>query len=625
MTFALRRMVPVALRRAVRAAAAAGILPLGIAAQTPAERSTVAQFRGDGEHSGTYASSGPATFGGLQWRVQTAGPVRGSPTVSGATVYVGSADGHLYAIDVRSGDVRWRRSLGSPVSSTPAVANGLVYAGGLDGVMHALRAADGAPAWSVRTGQPARLRWGLESGETWTSSPNVAGDLVIFGARDGRVYAVEAATGRGRWTYDAGARVYSSPAVANGTVYVGAQDGHVHAIDLAGGARKWRFATEGAKLMSADFGFDRTTVQSSPAVAGGLVFVGARDGWHYAIDAATGSERWRVDHKVSWVNTSPAVSDGLVFVGSSDGHFVQAVDAATGVEQWRTPSVNIVWSSPAVDAERLYIGEGDGTLYALDKRTGKEVWRYRMGARTVSSPTLHDGRLFIGSDDGGIYAVNAAPAGAPSMRRAVFWDTAFVAAPLSRNRVTVRDYLRVRGYEVLDAAGLQRFLEERVRDRAPSVVVFSMDHLPATVAPVASDTVLFRRYLNAGGKAVWLGAPPLLAPLTAQGLKDLDRDAPRRLLGVSFEGGNFDPLGVAPNATGTALGLPAWYIDTWGANPRDVRTVWSLDEQGQAAAWIRSFGGPEGTGFVRFFAGDATPGRTQNHHSIQIVAELRPR
>lgn len=613
----LRRFVPVVL-----ALANSGGGPLGgLAAQS----SATSQFRGDAAHSGSYASSGPATFGGLQWRVQTAGPVRGSPTVSGETVYVGSADGHLYAIDIRSGDVRWRRNLGSPVSSTPAVANGLVYAGGLDGVMHARRATDGEPAWTVRTGAPVPLQWGFESGETWTSSPSASGELVVFGARDGHVYAVDARSGRERWRYDAGARVYSSPAIAAGTVYVGGQDGYVHAIDLAAGTRKWRFATEGTKLESGDFGFDRTTVQSSPAVAGGVVYVGARDGWHYAIDAATGTERWRVDHKISWVNTSPAASGGMVFVGSSDGHFIQAVDAAGGVEQWRTPSVNIVWSSPAVDAERLYIGEGDGTLYALEKRTGREVWRYRMGARTVSSPVLHEGRLFIGSDDGGVYAVNAAPSGVPSMRRAVFWDTAFVAAPLSRNRVTVRDYLRGRGYEVLDAAGLQRFLEERVRDRAPSVVVFSMDHLPATVAAVAADTVLFRRYLNAGGKAVWLGAPPLLAPLTAQGLKDLDREAPRRLLGMSVEGGNFDPLGVTPNAAGARLGLPAWYIDNWSANPRDVTTVWSLDEQGQAVAWLKSFGGPAGTGFVRFFAGDATAGRPQNHHAIQVVAELRPR
>ena len=105
--------------------------------------------------------------------------------------------------------------------------------------------------------------------------------------------------------------------------------------------------------------------------------------------------------------------------------------------------------------------------------------------------------------------------------------------------------------------------------------------MPSSVAPVASDTVLFRRYLNAGGKVVWLGAPPMLAPLSAKGLKDLDREAPRRLIGVSFDGANFDPLGAMPNADGARLGLPAWYLDNWAADPRDVATRLALDEQGR--------------------------------------------
>jgi outer membrane protein assembly factor BamB len=71
-------------------------------------------------------------------------------------------------------------------------------------------------------------------------------------------------------------------------------------------------------------------------VSGGTVFVGARDGFLYAISADSGRLRWRFDHKISWVNSSPAVMDGTVYAGSSDGQFVHAVDAASGTERWRT-------------------------------------------------------------------------------------------------------------------------------------------------------------------------------------------------------------------------------------------------------------------------------------------------
>jgi eukaryotic-like serine/threonine-protein kinase len=584
-----------------------------------------AMFRGGPDHRGEYAASGVPAFGGLAWRVQTSGPVRGSATIIGESAFIGSSDGHVYAIHVVTGDVRWRRNLSSPVMSTPAVYRDLVLVGTYDGTMHALRARTGNSVWQLKTGAATPLRWGFESGETWTSSATVLGGVAVFGARDGFVYAVNARTGARLWRYAAGARVVSSPAIADGMVFVGGQDGVLHAIDFVSGRARWRFETEGTKLQSGNFGFDRTTIQSSPAVGHGLVFFGARDGWGYAVDAATGRERWRVDHKVSWINTSPAISDGMVYVGSSDGRFIQALDATTGGERWRAPSQNIVWSSPAVDRERVYIGEGDGTLYAFDKKTGREAWRYRAGGRIMSSPVVEGNRVIFGSDDGGVYAVKAAASPEAALRRAVFWDSSMTRLPLSANHERLKTYLVGRGYTLLDAAALGTFLAERVRDRAPSVVLFAIDHVPASVAPVAADTVLLRRYLNAGGSVVTFGAPPRIAPADMRSLLDLQRDAPTRIIGVRYTRGNFDPLGVTPNALGERLGFSDWYLDNWGAMPQDVTTVFATDEHGNAAAWIKNFGGPNGTGFIRLPAGDGSPGRPLDFILIQSIAELRPR
>ena len=78
-------------------------------------------------------------------------------------------------------------------------------------------------------------------------------------------------------------------------------------------------------------------------------------------------------------------------------------------------------------------------------------------------------------------------------------------------------------------------------------------------------------------------------------------------------------------AEGRRLGLPPWYLDVWGADPADVTTVLAYDEQGQAAAWVKRFGGPPGTGFVRLFTGDGTPGRPHALAAVQTAAELFPR
>src|SRR5687767_10779926 len=147
----------------------------------------VTMFRGGAAHTGEYRTRGVPAFGGLQWRIQTEGPVRSSPVILGTTIYIGSGDGNLYAIDANTGAVRWRHATGAAVASTPAAANGLVFINGNDGRFRAVRANDGRLAWSFASGPAVPLRWGYESGEIYTSSPAIDGSAIVFGSHDGHV------------------------------------------------------------------------------------------------------------------------------------------------------------------------------------------------------------------------------------------------------------------------------------------------------------------------------------------------------------------------------------------------------------------------------------------------------
>jgi outer membrane protein assembly factor BamB len=599
-------------------AGTAGLLP-----STSADPEAL--FRGDLAHTGVYHAAPLRHFGGVQWRVQTGGPVQSTPVVVRGTVYVGSGDGHLYALDARSGAERWRFAAGRAITSSPAVAGGLVYVGSRDGAYVALDTATGTQRWRVETGPDAPLAWGFESGDLYTASPAIAGDLALLGGSDGQVWAVSAADGTVRWRFRTEGRVRSSPAVAGGRVYVGSMDGTLYALDLASGRQVWRFDTEGHTLDSGKFGFDRRTIQSSPAVVGGTVYVGSRDGHLYAVDAETGRKRWTADHEMSWVNSSPAVAGGLVFAGSSDNRFVQAVDARTGQERWRVATERLVWSSPAVDGDLVYVGDATGTLYALDRATGAERWRYRSGRRIYSSPVLDGGLLYVGNDDGAIYALRG---GAVGLRRAVFWDSMYAKANRLVAHTEIRGYLSERGYEILDAAGLARFLTERLGDRAPSVVVFAMDHLPATVAAEAADTVLFRRYLDSGGKVVWLGTPPEVWPKDVRTgdveYIQVNRAAGTRLLGVDHARSNFDTYGASATAAGRRWGVSGWWDANWAVDTSAVSEVLGVDERGLAAAWVKRYSGPAGTGFVRMSGSGANGGANPDFAAIQAVAEYRP-
>jgi hypothetical protein len=176
-----------------------------------------------------------------------------------------------------------------------------------------------------------------------------------------------------------------------------------------------------------------------------------------------------------------------------------------------------------------------------------------------SSAALHDGTLYIRSGDGGVYAIRGSDAPMP---RAVFWDSALVQASRVVAHRELRDYLAERGYEVSTARPCSGSCQPgwgtgRPGSSSSPWTTFSMDHLPATVAPVAADTVLFRRYLDADGKVVWPGIPPLIwprDPATGEGSEyiRIDRAGTARLLGVDHARSNFDNYGAVVTEAGWA-------------------------------------------------------------------------
>ena len=110
----------------------------------------------------------------------------------------------------------------------------------------------------------------------------------------------------------------------------------------------------------------------------------------------------------SYVESSPAVADGMVFVGSYDDN-VYALNATTGMRIWNFTTGSSVFSSPAVADGMVFIGSMDDKVYALNETTGVYIWNFTSGSSVYSSPAVANTMVFVGSYDDNVYAFQPLP------------------------------------------------------------------------------------------------------------------------------------------------------------------------------------------------------------------------
>jgi len=353
-----------------------------------------------------------AASGRQRWMVRTGGPVASSPAVAAGRVYVVSDDGRLYAVEAATGEVAWKFVTGGerrfeakglhgmqPLSQTfpdmhdvyrssPVVVDGTVYFGSGDTHVYAVNAATGA------------LRWKFRTGDVVHASPAVVDGLVYVGSWDGRFYALDARTGAQRWMFQAGVDplihnqqgFQGSPAVVDGVVYTGCRDANVYALDAKTGAEKWRFST-GASW-----------VNTSPAVARGRVWFATSDTARiHVVDAASGKPLLQEDAR-AYVFGSPVIAGDVVLMPVLNGT-LQARDRDTGALLWQFETeaarANRGWvltKEQRFNMPLLYPSSWhDATVLGFERQ--QSVGSF------YATPLVAGGAIYIGSADGNFYAI----------------------------------------------------------------------------------------------------------------------------------------------------------------------------------------------------------------------------
>ncbi len=356
-------------------------------------------FRHDRRNTGR-SPIAAAYGGGVPWSFRTGKGIFSTPIISGdGTVYIGSADHNFYALNP-DGTEKWRFETGEMIDSAATITrydpaagySKVVFLSG-DGFIYCLRT-DDVP-------QPEdRLLWTLDAtaapgpgyNNWWEGNVVMGFDGTLYAGNTNWNYYAFTQEGRIKWTHTTGANAWSAAGFADdGTIFWGSLDVGVYGVG-PDGTSLWWTPTLGFVASSAAVGSD------------GTVYIGSFDSSLYALRPSTGSVRWQFptgDH----VYCSPALAadewgnTSVIYFGSADG----TVYALTpgGNLLWTYDTGDTIRSSPAIgpapageDRNIVYVGCGNGKLYALNGDDGTRRWSFDT---TPDDPVLKDRNDLNGS------------------------------------------------------------------------------------------------------------------------------------------------------------------------------------------------------------------------------------
>lgn len=262
-----------------------------------------------------------AATGKQHWSAQLPssdpGEIFTSPIIGDGAVFVLSDAGNLHAFSTQNGSPRWSDPIDAPPirldylygdygGSAPRIAGTTLYIGSLDHQLHALNTRDGS------------TRWKFLSRGTIVSTPAIVNGVVYFGSRDNYVYALDAATGALKWKYRTQGFVEASPTVADGVVYIGSDDKYLYALDAATGQPYWRVAVGDYNNSLNDIE-NSGPIYAAPIVTGDAVIV--LDNTTFIVRSYTrhnGMPRWKFTPTTTLQNATPVGANGLVVFGAGD-------------------------------------------------------------------------------------------------------------------------------------------------------------------------------------------------------------------------------------------------------------------------------------------------------------------
>jgi outer membrane protein assembly factor BamB len=292
------------------------------------------------------------------WSNGLSAKIAGGLNVAYETVFFGTENGEVVALDSNTGEQKWITTVKGEVLAAPAIEAGIVLINTGSGFTFALNADDGEEVWSSESDVPPLSLRGV-------SSPAAINGGAIIGTATGKLIVNILETGQTAWEQVISAAtgvtelerivdIDSEPLVAGGNVYVISYDGTLAAVELRTGRVIWKREYKSYRRMS---------------ISGSTLYVVDINSNVFALDSRNGVELWSQGALKQRLLTG-VTPVGNYLVGGDKYGYLHWFDQADGkivarLKVGDDDEDEGIYHSPVADGDSLYTQTRDGKLVAI--------------------------------------------------------------------------------------------------------------------------------------------------------------------------------------------------------------------------------------------------------------------
>lgn len=345
----------------------------------------------------------------------TSNIIYGSPVVLSNKIYFGCQLGFLSCDKFDTTEPVWKNAqqlddgYGAIVTTSLTASDSMVYFGTAKGNFYAYDLYGDIKMWSFKTGNNISMPPNTDPKKAIYNGLVLGGAKIVdknifFGSWDGKMYCLEAKTGKEVWNFPTKFKIYSSPAISNNRLYFSNFGGEIYCLDSNTGKEIWKTKLPKGTL-------------SSPLVFGKRLWVGCKDSKLYCINVNDGKTLWsyQAPDNDFGIESCPIIDETRVYSTTASG-VTFALDRKTGKEVWKSQICkSSLLADPLVVRGYLVCADQDGNLYIIDKNTGKELDKFVTSSvsttgssdrRIGSSPIIIGNEIVFSCYDSNVYIVS---------------------------------------------------------------------------------------------------------------------------------------------------------------------------------------------------------------------------